>query len=514
MMYSNTSRRTAEGPMDFEWQEKGGPVDPKSPFLQLQFNPMQTDKMQIDDSEFFPKSHLGTKVTFVLIEFIASSRPTNSFLAKSNSPAPAFRNPAFTTPRKPFTPDIYSEASGIESSPGETADAEDTPEIPKTASKSIATFSSHTSSRKPLFGKYGANYKGTSPGVRNDLRRIKLGGQPIAKKRKRQHRDEREDESMGILRHHRKDSASESESESAESRPNSRSTEGNHDSGKPGWFSSFLSGIESRPNLPNILSYYAQLALNTFVVGLIMFGVYTFWTTIRSDVDKASQKATAEVLAEMANCAKQYAENRCEPSMRLPALETVCNNWESCMTMDPNSVGRARISAKTFAEILDSFIQPISYKAMVRFILPHLSTPHATASQTNTRMQIFVALIFTLSIAVNNMAFGMFRSKPPTFHHDPQIQPHPAQLPHPQHLNYFAQPNPWAIPQTPQHFGPYEPWPTGAGTAQRTLFGQRSAYGNGNGEIEFKAIENRSPSKNRGRSKGRSPSKGDRRYLE
>ncbi|KAB8296154.1 hypothetical protein EYC80_008941 [Monilinia laxa] len=467
-MYSNTTRRTGEGPMDFEWQEKGGPVDPKSPFLQLQFKPMQIDKMQIDDT---------------------SSKPTNSFLAKSNSPAPAFRNPAFTTPRKPFTPDIYSEASGIESSPGETADAEDTPEIPKTASKAITTFSSHNSSRKPLFGKYGANYKGTSPGVRNDLRRIKLGGQPIAKKRKRQHRDEREDESMGILRHHRKDSASESESESAESRPNSRSNEGNHDSGKPGWFSSFLSGIESRPNLPNILSYYAQLALNTFVVGLIMFGVYTFWTTIRSDVDKASQKATAEVLSEMANCAKQYAENRCEPSMRLPALETVCNNWESCMTMDPNSVGRARISAKTFAEILDSFIQPISYKAM-----------------------IFVALIFTLSIAVNNMAFGMFRSKPPTFHHDPQIQPHPAQLPHPQHMNYFAQPNPWAIPQTPQHFGPYEPWPTGAGTAQRTLFGQRNAYGNG--ELDFKTIENRSPSKNRGRSKGRSPSKGDRRYLE
>ncbi|ESZ93077.1 hypothetical protein SBOR_6552 [Sclerotinia borealis F-4128] len=464
-MYSNTTRRTGEGPMDFEWQDKGGPMDPKSPFLQ--FTAMQFGN--------------------------TSSKPTNSFLAKSSTPAPAFRNPAFTTPRKPYTPDNFSEASGIESSPGETADAEDTPELPKTTNKTMTTFSSHVSSRKPLFGKYGANYKGTSPGVRQDLRRIKLGGQPIAKKRKRQHRDEREDEAMGIVRHHRKESASDSESESGDSRPNSRSTEGNQAGGKPNWFSSFLSGIESRPNLPNILSYYAQLALNTFVVGLIMFGVYTFWTTIRSDVDKASQKATAEVLNEMASCAKQYAENRCEPSMRLPALETVCNNWETCMTMDPNSVGRARISAKTFAEILDSFIQPISYKAM-----------------------IFVALILTLSIAVNNMAFGMFRSKPPTFH--PEPHPHPqAHLSHPQHPNYFGQPNPWGIPQTPQsHFGPYEPYPTGAGTAQRALFGQqRNGFGNGfgNGEVEFKAIE-RSPSKGRGRSKGRSPSKGERRYLE
>ncbi|APA11016.1 hypothetical protein sscle_07g057860 [Sclerotinia sclerotiorum 1980 UF-70] len=461
-MYGNTSRRTGEGPMDFEWQEKGGPMDPKSPFLQ--FNALQIEN--------------------------ASTKPTNSFLTKSSTPAPAFRNPAFTTPRKPHTPDIYSEASGLESSPGETADAEDTPEIPKTTSKNMTTFSSHASARKPLFGKYGTNYKGTSPGARNDLRRMKLVGQPIAKKRKRQHRDEREDETMGIVRHHRKESVSETESESGDSRPNSRSNDRSQAEDKPGWFSSFLSGIESRPNLPNILSYYAQLALNTFVVGLIMFGVYSFWTTIRSDVDKASQKATAEVLSEMAHCAKQYAENRCEPSMRLPALETVCNNWEACMTMDPNSVGRARISAKTFAEILDSFIQPISYKAM-----------------------IFVALILTLSIAANNMAFGMFRSKPPTFH--PEPQPHP-QAHLPQHPNYFGQPNPWGIPQTPQsHFGPYEPWPTGASTTQRGLFGQRNGFGNGmgNGEFEFKTIE-RSPSKNRGRTKGRSPSKGERRYLE
>lgn len=371
----------------------------------------------------------------------------------------------------------------------------------------MTTFSSHPSARKPLFGKYGANYKGTSPGVRNDLRRMKLGGQPIAKKRKRQHRDEREDESMGIIRHHRKESASEYDSESGDSRPNSRSTERNQDSGKPGWFSSFLSGIESRPNLPNILSYYAQLALNTFVVGLIMFGVYTFWTTIRSDVDKASQKATAEVLSEMAHCAKQYAENRCEPSMRLPALETVCNNWEACMTMDPNSVGRARISAKTFAEILDSFIQPISYKAMVNSPPALYPNPRTNPSTP----QIFVVLILTLSIAVNNMAFGMFRSKPPSFHPAPIPSAH---LPHAQHANYFTQPNPWGMPQTPQaHFAPYEPWPTGAATAQRTLF-KRNANENRDAELEFKAIENRSPSKNRGRTKGRSPSKGDRRYLE
>jgi hypothetical protein len=35
------------------------------------------------------------------------------------------------------------------------------------------------------------------------------------------------------------------------------------------------------------------------------------------------------------------------------------------MNRDPTVVGRARVSAETFAEIINSFIEPISYKTMV-----------------------------------------------------------------------------------------------------------------------------------------------------
>jgi Di-sulfide bridge nucleocytoplasmic transport domain len=35
------------------------------------------------------------------------------------------------------------------------------------------------------------------------------------------------------------------------------------------------------------------------------------------------------------------------------------------MNRDPTVVGRARVSAETFAEIVNSFIEPISYKTMV-----------------------------------------------------------------------------------------------------------------------------------------------------
>ena len=135
-----------------------------------------------------------------------------------------------------------------------------------------------------------------------------------------------------------------------------------------GLIPSVLSFIDTHPNLPHVLSFYAQLLLNVFLVFFFIYIIYSFWSTIRSDVDKASEEVAAETLAEMAVCAREYVENRCDRESRVPAMERVCDNWEKCMNKDPNSVGRATVSAHTFAHIFNSFIEPISYKAMV--ILP------------------------------------------------------------------------------------------------------------------------------------------------
>jgi hypothetical protein len=350
-MFSNiqNQKRSHESPMDWEWQTQGGPTDPTSPFVQGQ---KREFKLQRATSE-------SDKLTQILGGF-ESSQPSSSFVAASSTPAPAFRNPSFTTPRKPFDQDLFSEVSGAESSPANNADAEDTPDLPK-SSKVMTAFTSGASEKKPIFGRYGAGFLGSSPG-RADTRRGKYGNPIVHKFRKRQ-RIERD---YALTKGHR--GGSDTESDSEESRPRSKG-QYSKEAETLSWFSSLLNGIESRPNLPNILSYYAQLSVNFFLAGITIYGIWAFWTTIRSDVDKASEDAVAEVMAEIAKCAKDYVDNKCGKDVRLPALETVCHAWEMCMNKDPNSVKRARVSAHTFAEIFNSFIEPISYKAMVRLFL-------------------------------------------------------------------------------------------------------------------------------------------------
>ncbi|TAQ84576.1 hypothetical protein B7494_g7105 [Chlorociboria aeruginascens] len=410
-MYNNMQRRTNEGPMDWEWQTQG-PRDPKSPFPQ-----------------FEPQLGQGT--------------------AAPPAPAPQFRNPSFTTPRKPFDQELLSEVSGAESSPADNADAEDTPDIPR-QNRAMTAFTSG-GAEKPIFNRYGAEFSGSSPGRAE--RRGKFGIAVANKLRKRKRAD------RDYAPSHARGSDTDSETET---RPRSSKNLKSIDPNAMGWFAALLSGIESRPNLPHILSYYAQLMLNFFFAFIIMFGIWTFWLTIRADVDKASEDSIQDVVAEMSKCKKEFLENNCA-NLKSPALQVLCDNWEKCMNRDPMAVARAKISAHTFAEIFNSFIEPISYKAM-----------------------IFIVLIITVVILINNLTFNLIRSKASHLPH-PTIPPVPQYFP--PHQNFQ-----WGVPQTPTHQTGFE-------------------YGNGQ---SFQAImpstPQQSPSKGRSPSKGgdRSPSKGER----
>ncbi len=72
-----------------------------------------------------------------------------------------------------------------------------------------------------------------------------------------------------------------------------------------------------------------------------------------------------DIMSEIAHCSKQYIENRCSPELRVPAMEKSCMAWEACMKRDPSTIGRAKLSAETFAEVINSLVDPISYKTMV-----------------------------------------------------------------------------------------------------------------------------------------------------
>lgn len=121
-------------------------------------------------------------------------------------------------------------------------------------------------------------------------------------------------------------------------------------------------GFHNDPSVPYTLSLYLQLLLNFLLSCIFIYFFYILVSTIRHDVDKKVEEYSSEILAEMAECSKQYLRNNCMPGRRPPALEKTCVLWEHCMNRDPTIVGRARVSAETFSEIINSFIKPLTFK--------------------------------------------------------------------------------------------------------------------------------------------------------
>ena len=166
---------------------------------------------------------------------------------------------------------------------------------------------------------------------------------------------------------------------------NPGSSEGNQ---QMGFIPSVLTFIDAHPGLPNTLSYYVQFLLNLFLALCVMYVLYGIFSTISNDISERAMMESSEILAEMAVCAREFKENKCERDSRVPAMEMVCNNWEKCMQRDPYKVGRSRLSAGMFAEIVNSFIEPISLKAIVRSFFLALSFADMKRLTTSGRSSV------------------------------------------------------------------------------------------------------------------------------
>ena len=263
------------------------------------------------------------------------------------------RGSAFRTPRR-IDLDFSSGPENF-SSP-DFADNDETPEKPSKSNRRDSLFS--------FYGRFAP-----SAGRGEIPRSNKFSNVLVKRVHKRRRRDREIDRH---IRRHSEDSAD----EGPHSQRNSNSSQQNFTE-KPNsheipFFSRLFTFLETHPHIPRILSYYAQFTFNLVIALITLYVIITFLLAIKNDFDNANTDASAEILAEMSSCAKNYVENRCsgEDGKRLPALEVVCDNWERCMNRDPTKSRRVKVSAQTLAEIFNSFIEPIGFKTMVCVFFP------------------------------------------------------------------------------------------------------------------------------------------------
>ncbi|KAJ5691868.1 nuclear envelope protein Brr6 [Penicillium macrosclerotiorum] len=352
-------KRTGESPMDFEWQSRP-PGDASSPFYQIGMQHHDNKKRthSVFDSpgkKPLPSLRPPNSQPFL---FSRSNTQPESQVPRSVFGQPAFTKSAFTTPRK-FDPDLSSGAENF-SSP-DNADNEDTPE-------------QSSPRRNSLFNIYGRF--APSPG-RGEIPRLNNYSNALVRRVQKRRRRNKE------LGRHIQIDTDDDESDrpsSREGRTDKSRNKGKRSESKSStapswwtmaWWSEFFKLLEEHPNVPSILSWWAQLLVNLALFSLALYVVFAFISTMRREFNIAADNASAAMITSMGVCANNFRINNCE--LRPPDLQLKCEQWLNCMNQDPSRVAQAKVSAHAMAEIINNFIEPISWKAIM-FFLASLAT--------------------------------------------------------------------------------------------------------------------------------------------
>ncbi|EPS42772.1 hypothetical protein H072_3251 [Dactylellina haptotyla CBS 200.50] len=370
--------RSNESPMDWQWDKEGGPADPSSPYAQHNQRYIQRGF----ENGPARKRHFGESVITPVKDRPVLAAPTSK--------------PLFFTPHQNLldsanwrTPrDIKSPASEIDDSPAVNVagidsmmSLDDTPtKAPTTTVSKITTTDAKAENQDEknkkktgIFGSFGFSpaKKSTRAEVSKHTKFSDKAAKKVAKRRQR-HRSGTGDfwTNSGDSYDDDDDDNPFGPSRGAQSSVPDRT-----------W-------AETHRDVPQILSQYLQLFVNILIASLGIYFVYLIVGTIQRDVDKKVQEYVGEAQIQVAQCLHQWNINGCSPETRVPAMEEKCKVWRICADGDPYAIGRSKVSAETFAEIINGFVEPISYKSMA-----------------------FTFVLVFGCLFVSNFAFGFFRAK-------------------------------------------------------------------------------------------------------
>ncbi|KAG6040638.1 hypothetical protein E4U41_007634 [Claviceps citrina] len=355
--------RTFEGHMDWEYQDKG-PLDPTSPFAQAASSAQRNRQYFSDDLESL--SAARTPNPFARLS-PSKSQPHPPQTARftpqlsSKTTAAPFRNPAFTTPRKPV--DEVSEASGAEDSPAPTEASDypnDTPDVDRRADVSNGGPCPLTPLNKIdkslRYKSRGASKKHT-PG-KGEIRENRDTNKAM-RKRKRHNLDR----DVGSVTRGYDGDSWDSDSDACDHHPGSSHPKGSGGQAKQkGPFESIFHAMNKYPNAPEHMQRWMQLGTNVILVSVLAYVCWSVVATIRSDIYNANLAAHRNLLGQIEACQDKWTINGCNNNDR-PALKALCDEWQDCMRQDPDAIMRVKVTAKQVAEIINEFTETMHLKA-------------------------------------------------------------------------------------------------------------------------------------------------------
>ncbi|KAF9973135.1 hypothetical protein BGZ73_003649 [Actinomortierella ambigua] len=121
-------------------------------------------------------------------------------------------------------------------------------------------------------------------------------------------------------------------------------------------------------DLPFILSAYAQLLLNMILVACLFAIGYNAYATIQEEVSTELSKAELQRGKKYDECRRAY-DTTCRGETLLEGTMMYCKGLQQCIEENTHIVGKAVLSARTYATIANAFVHTLTWKTMMFLLL-------------------------------------------------------------------------------------------------------------------------------------------------
>ncbi|KAI5848145.1 Di-sulfide bridge nucleocytoplasmic transport domain-containing protein [Tricharina praecox] len=336
--------RGQESPMDFQWENSSGRVDPNSPFRMNGFQRTLAEETPVKRGTAATHSVFGSSPIKQPVFATPAQTPYTPRTPYRETPHQSrFETPSFRTPRRPFA--TLSKDSDV----FDTPDTESEAPTPDAAALQLLRSTKKTNANSGAISATPGRVTG-----RGELRRGS-NRHSISKPRRRRRTelDQVSDDDDDDF------NCSETDYGFASTRKTPRKPKR---ADGPDW-------LAMHQRIPVVVSAYLGLFVHASWVALAIYILFACFRVVQQDMAHRVYEAAESVSLHIAECTKNYLQNRCAPDTRVPATEAACAMWEKCMAQDPAKVGRAKVSAATIAEILNGFVNELHWKTIGLFAL-------------------------------------------------------------------------------------------------------------------------------------------------
>ncbi|WBW70774.1 nuclear envelope protein Brr6/Brl1 [Schizosaccharomyces osmophilus] len=141
--------------------------------------------------------------------------------------------------------------------------------------------------------------------------------------------------------------------------------------------------VHMHRDIPVVVSGYLQLLFNVCIISIVLYFLFSMVFTMQGDIRNNISTERSLLAYKAMECQRHYRKYDCDsPSS---AISKVCDDLRVCIL---RKTSNTRLVAKILAEIIDTFVNHISYKTM-----------------------IFSLLLVFGSLIASNYAFSLFRAK-------------------------------------------------------------------------------------------------------